>query len=328
MRPLTSLLQNRRRAVAHGSIGLAVDGDGLAAVVLDVSQAETPRLLVCHHFAGTGALTAFRQWRQREGWQHAPAHLLLGDDDYQLLPIETLDLPAQELADAARWKVKDMIDFPAEQASLACVLVPKVDQDAHLRHALAVVTPKTTVVHWMQRAQQARSRLTAIDIPELALRNLLALVQHDDAGACGLLHVGTQRATLVMVWQGELCTFRRLDITLGQLLQADDERRVAQMIERLALDLQRTCDAFERQFHTAVLRRLWVTPTPTALNLVPTLASQLTLELHVMDLKALLGVDGDQPLVDPERGVDFVPAIGAALRACDTAPAAQQRLTA
>lgn len=310
---LRSLPRLSRRTVTHGSMGLAVDGECLAAVVLDVSQADAPRLLACHRFAGQGALGAFRQWRRSEGWQLAPAHLLLGGDDYQLLPIETLELPAAELADAARWKVKDMIDFPAEQASVACVLVPKVDADAHLRQALAVVTPKATVAHWMQRAQQARCGLEAIDIPELALRNLLGLVHLNDNEACGLLHLGTHRATLVMVWQGELCTFRRLDVTLGHLLQADEERRATQ-IERLALDLQRTCDAFERQFHTAVLRRLWVTQPAVELNLVDALSRQLTLELHALDLKLLLGVEGPTLLVDPDNGVDFVPAIGAALR--------------
>lgn len=322
MPSLASLLRLSRRAVSHGSMGLAVDRHGVAAAVLDTSDPQAPRLLACHHFAGANALGAVRHWRKAEGWQQAPAHLLLGDDDYQLLPIETLDLPASELADAARWKVKDMIDFPPEQAAVACVLVPKVDADAHLRHALAVVTPKNTVAQWMLRARQSRCALAAIDIHELALRNLLALVQpppQDDAAdttdtaAYGLLHVGVHRATLVMVWQGELCTFRRLDVTLSQLLQADDERRDT-LIERLALDLQRTCDAFERQFHTAVLRRLWVTQTAAGLNLVPALAAQLTVALQALDLTALLGIDHASALVDTARDIDFVPAIGAALR--------------
>jgi MSHA biogenesis protein MshI len=191
------------------------------------------------------------------------------------------------------------------------VLVPGTEGVARSRQALAVVTRRHTVVQWMQRAQAARFDLSTIDVPELALRNIAALLP--SSGACGLLHVGVSRAMLVMVWQGELCTFRRFDLRAGQLLAADADQREA-LIERLALDLQRTSDAFERQFHAVALGRMWVTEELPGFELAPALSRYVSPEVLPLKLRECLDVDGSAPLTDPARNVDFIPAIGAALR--------------
>jgi len=299
------------------SLGMAVDGKGVAGVLMRHAAGAKPRLLACHHFDGDQALGALSLWRSGQGQRRTTNNLLLSGDDYQLLPIETLDLPAHELTDAARWKIKDMIDFPAEEAAVACVLVPAAEARRQVRHALAVATPRKTVARWMRQARLAQCQPDSIDIPELALRNILTLLP--SPAACGLLHVGLARTTLVMVWQGELCTSRRFDLSAGQWLATDAQRRLP-LVERLALDLQRTCDAFERQFHTAALGRIWVTQAHPALDLAQALKAHVALDVQPLDLRTCIDIDAPDALIDPAHGIDFIPALGAALR--DAAPAA------
>jgi len=300
-----------RGADAAGSLGLAVDGNAMSAAVVRRNADVKPRVVACRHFGGGDALHALAAWRRKNGLRRAQANLLLSNDDYQILPLDAAQLSATELAAAARWKVKDMIDFPPEEASVACVRVPAAEGVGRSRQALAVVTRRRTVVQWMQRAQAAHFELSAIDVPELALRNIAALLP--STAACGLLHVGISRATLVMVWQGELCTFRRFDLRASQLLAADADQREA-LIERLALDLQRTSDAFERQFHAAALGRMWVTEELPGLELAPALSRYVSPEVLPLKLRECVDVDADDALIDPAQDVDFIPAIGAALR--------------
>lgn len=303
------------RSFARGSgapqgLGLACERTGICAAAVRRADGLKPRVTACRSFSGEQSLPALSAWRRKSGLRRSPANLLLGGDEYQILPIEALELSGAELADAARWKVKDMIEFPPEQASVACLLVPGSD-GARSRQALAVVTPRKTVALWMQRSRAADLELSAIDIPELALRNLAALVP--STTACGLLHVGLARTTLVMVWQGELCTFRRFDLSASQLIDATTEQREA-LIERLALDLQRTTDAFERQFYAAALGRMWVTDEIEGLALGPALSRYVAPEVLPLKLREWLDIDSTDALVDPARGIDFIPAIGAALR--------------
>jgi MSHA biogenesis protein MshI len=290
---------------------MAAEGSGICAAAVRRAGGVKPRVTACESFSGEQSLPALAAWRRKSGLRRSQANLLLGGDEYQIVPIDALELTGKELAEAARWKVKDMIDFPPEQASIACVLVPGTDAVTRARQALAVVTPRKTVALWMQRSLAANLELNAIDVPELALRNVAALVP--STTACGLLHVGLARTTLVMVWQGELCTFRRFDLKASQFVDANTEQREA-LVERLALDLQRTTDAFERQFHATALGRMWVTDEIEGLALGPALSRYVASEVLPLKLREYLDIDHPNALVDPAHGIDFIPAIGAALR--------------
>jgi MSHA biogenesis protein MshI len=163
----------------------------------------------------------------------------------------------------------------------------------------------------MRRSHQARIELQAIDIPELAMRNLAALLPGDNTVA--LLHVGLARTLLVMVWKGELCNSRRFELNAQQLLSAGTMAR-EQLLERLGLDVQRTADAFERQFQAAALGGLWVTQEHPSLAVAEELERFVALRVKPFALKDHLDFDTQTTLLDPARGIDFVPAIGAALR--------------
>jgi MSHA biogenesis protein MshI len=300
-----------RRAAPSGRLGLVATDESASAAFVHRTAGAKPRVALCRAAVGPHAVKTLAEWRAHQGLADVPANLLLPVGDYQILPVDVADLPPDELADAARWKVKDMIDYPPEQASVACVLVPSADLSSPARQGLAVVAPRETVAQRMQRMLEARHALDAIDIPELALRNVALLVP--GPAAVGLLHVGLARTTLVMVWQGELCTFRRFELTAQQLIDALPEQREA-LIERLGLDLQRTCDAFERQFYSAALGPLRVIDEVPGLSVAALLRPFLNTPVEPLALREWLDIDSPDPLLDPAQGLDFIPAIGAALR--------------
>lgn len=299
------------RPAAPGWMGVTADAAQLSAAIVQRRPGARPRLTAFEAFEGDNGFEAMTAWRRRHGRRFMRANLLLNPNDYQILPIEAPDVPPEERAQAARWRVKDMIDFPAEEACVDCLLIPAAEGSVRARQALAVVSRRSVVARWMQRSGQGGMVLSAIDIPELAVRNLAALLPADNV--CALLHVGLARTLLAIVWKGELCSSRRFDLQAGQLLGAGPAER-EQLIERLGLDVQRTADAFERQFQAAAMGELWVTEEHPALSIAEELRRYVALQVRPYRLKEHLDFEADAPLVEPGRSVDFVMAVGAALR--------------
>lgn len=182
---------------------------------------------------------------------------LLGSGKYQIQLTEAPNVPEGELRDALRWRLKDMLDYPVDQATVDFVTVPS-DQIAGSRHGhvLAVSARNDVVGDCMRLFREARFPLHAVDIPEMAQRNVASLFE--DAGrALAMLAFGEDGALLTITSGGELYLSRHTEITPVQLGTADDEVR-HQALDRLILELQRSIDHFDRQFSYVPLGRLLV----------------------------------------------------------------------
>ena len=310
---LRSYFKLPQRTLRGDSLGITTANTATAsAAVITRADDGTLRLKAVESFDGASALSTLSRWQHGSAWRRCRTHLLLDDAHYQLLPVDAPDVPEAELSDALRWQVKDLIGYPAEDASIGSVLVPAASESIRTRQAWVVVARRDTVAERMRSARDARIELDSIDVPELALRNLALLPSPD--GACALLHVGLQRSTLVMVWKGDLCSVRRFDLTAAALLDAAPDQ-FETLVERLAQDVQRSADAFERHFHAAALGRLWVLDEQAGLPLADALARHITLQVKPMRLSDWIGIDTTRPLMDAKAHIDFLPAIGAALRA-------------
>ena len=308
---LSMLASTLRPAAAPGCLGVQADAGHASAAMVSRRPGGKPRLTALHAVSSDAALPAIARWQRQHGLKSARVNLLLDAGDYQILPVDVPEVAPAEIADAMRWRVKDMIDFAPEQASIGCLLLPNASDSSRTQQALVVVSNRDTIAQWMKRSRAASLELQSIDVPEIALRNLALLAAGD--GACALLHVGLQRSSLVIVWRGELCSLRRFDIRLRQFLDADTDH-FDSLVERLGQDVQRSSDAFDRQFYAAALGRLWVTQEQAGLDLATPLARHITLQVRPLVLREWLDIDADTPLMDAAQEIDFLPAIGAALR--------------
>ena len=95
-----------------------------------------------------------------------------------------------------------------------------------------------------------------IDIPETAQRNISALLE-DEGRGLALVSLGANGGLLTVTCGGELYQARQIDVALGQNM---DEEHRSHAFERIALELQRSLDNFERQFPYIGVSRLLVAP--------------------------------------------------------------------
>lgn len=270
-----------------------------------------PRVQACQRFDAKGGLPALHRWWAGFGSRRVGASLLLRAQDYQLLQIEAPAVEPGEYRSAARWQIQDQIDFPAEAAALDCLQLPAGSSSQQSSKLFAVVTRQALVQRSVTEWRSAGLALNVIDIPEMALRNLAVLAS--GAQACAFVHMGLDETHLILLWQEELCVSRQLSIG-GQQLRALEEFPRAAQLEHLALEIQRTVDAFGRQFSAANLTQLWVSAVHDVDGIVQALASQLSLAVKAYRIAEWLDFDPGVQAIDIEQRIDHTLAIGAALR--------------
>lgn len=273
-------------------------------------QGRRPRILACQSVAVDPGLTALRGWWRGQAHKSDRAALLLDAADYQVLQIAAPAVAPDEYRAAARWLIKEQIDFPVDEAALDCFAIPG-DGAAAASRLHTVVARQQMVSRTVAEWRGAGVQLQAIDIPELALRNLALLACGDLA--CAFLHIGIDDARLLLLWQSEMCVSRLLPFG-GRQLRGLDEARQLEHAERLALEIQRSVDAFGRQFSAAHLSQLWVSSVHDAAGVTAALAAQVSLQVQAFEPADWLDFDDAVQPFDLDAGLDHTLAIGAALR--------------
>lgn len=298
-----------RRAAAPWLALHAGEGTMLGALAVDLTD-RRPAVRLLPPAPVSDRADTLRSWRESIG---APVRgsAVLRSSEYRVLPIEPPDLPDAEQREAARWQIADALDFPVEQASIDLLRVP-ASGGSYARQRFAVAAPHEHVQRWMQQCRDADLPLHAVDIPEMSMRNLSVLAAGDSAHA--FVHVGLRSTRLALLWRRELCSFRQLDVSAQHLAERDDEGRQA-LIERLALDVQRTVDAFVRQFSGVQLEALWLSSLHELEAVADALALLLAQRVRPFVLDEHVRVEGPVPALDLARSLDHLLVIGAALRA-------------
>jgi MSHA biogenesis protein MshI len=236
---------------------------------------------------------------------------LLHPAEYQLLMVDAPNVPREELKAAIRWRVKDLLDYHIDDATMDVLDIP-VDKDAPGKsHYMYTVAAKNEVVQaQVARFQQAKIPLEVIDIPETAQRNIAELYEtaHRGIGMLSFDHAG---GLFTLSFEGELYLARRLDLTWSQLVGAREDQRQL-YFERIGVELQRSLDHFERQYQNITLSELVLGPMPEDIGLVAFLSSQLYLPLRQINLADALEFAGGDMGVDEQWRLLHV--LGAALR--------------
>lgn len=241
------------------------------------------------------------------------ATMLVGGE-YQLLQTDAPDIAdREELREALRWKVKDMVDFPVDQARLDYFDVQQDGGPAvRGRQVFVVIAKAATLRPKVEMFQDARLALSVIDIPEMGLRNVAQLFEQASRGLV-LLNFTALGGMLLFSFSGEICAVRRIEVTLPQLETA--ESRLSELFDRIALEVQRSIDNFERQFKSITLARLVTPDLASVPGLIDYLRGYLSIKVDPLDLAEVIDFPAIPELRNPRRQAELMPIIGAALRA-------------
>ena len=229
-----------------------------------------------------------------------------------MLVVDAPNVPRDELKSAIRWRIKDLLDYHVDDATMDVLDIPSGTDVAVRNHSMYAVVARNEVIQKkIATFEAAEIPLSVIDIPEIAQRNMSALHETKDRGAA-LLYFNNEFGLLTITCNGELYFARRIEIGLTQILGAAPDAR-GELFSRVVLELQRTFDHFDRQFHHVPVAKVLLGPEPEETGLLDVLKSSLDLPVEQVNLLEHLSFDGHGA---PDEAVQWqlFHLIGAALR--------------
>ena len=288
--------------------GIVTGEDGTAIASVKRHSRAKPELQSCDFNADDNGTTAAPPVVSLAKLGKSPCTTVLPVGDYQLLVVEAPDVPDDELAAAIRWRIKDMLDFPIDEAVIDIFDAPPTGP-ANTKQVYVVVARADTVRQRIEMLEQAGANLEIIDIPELAMRNIAACLPEDEAGLVSL-YFGEARCLITITHNAELYLTRSIDIGYRDLQEQAASPQA--LCNRLALEIQRSMDYYEHNYHQAPVRAIAILPVPVTLyGLTDALQQTLGVSTRMINVDDVIE-GSDRP--DDAHAADCLLAVGSALR--------------
>lgn len=303
---------SRLRKTKHkGLAAVMPDSTGVSVARVE-SNAVHVKLRDCAFQARDGAtdsaglLTSLSKEHQLD--QYA-CTTLLDIGDYQLLLVEAPEVPPAELRAAIRWRVREMIDFHVDDAMVDVFDAPASAARGIQDHLYAVVARSALVQERVDQIQNAGANLEVIDIPELALRNIVARLP-EDANGVAMLYFAEDRGLVTLIRDSTLYLARTLELGYRDFAAAGADP--SHLWDQLALEVQRSMDYYDRHFQQANISNVLIAPLPeTVPGLEEGLQQNLGLPVRSVALDEVVELEAP---VNQEQAAHCFLAVGAALR--------------
>jgi MSHA biogenesis protein MshI len=301
-----------------GIVGIGYLPQGISIAVASNIDNSKLRLNYCEFIPTLNSseqYTVIRELVAKHSLHEFDCHLVLNIDNYRRVNIEAPTVAENEMNDAIRWKITDLIDFPIDKATIDYYSVP-LSMRANSGKMLEVIaSPNDLIKDLSDKSKQAGLQLKVIDILETVLRNLAVLLPENKRGVA-VLYLQESSGTILIQKEGVIYLSRNFDIGYRDLgldspdASDDSQHNIEQ--NNLALEIQRSLDYVESYYGIPPISGLVV--IPLALNtqgLLNILSGNHGITARIMDLSAIVDCD---ILLDDATQSRCSPVIGATLR--------------
>ena len=301
------------------------DSIRITASVLDEGANNSKR---AHHLASRMSSIASK----------SPVTSVLPEDCYQIVLLDVPKVPENEINDAARWQIKDQIDFPVDEIVVEMFKLPKQSTSDDKTMGYAVAARRKSIKQHIELVKGSGLSLDVIDIPELCTRNIATLLPQDNFGVA-FLHFTQTHGILTITRKGVLYMIRRIDkgrsaidaAATGEFAAAEldptseldilrgpddadpfagDYSR-AELVNNIVQEVQRSLDFYDTHYDCEPLNELVLSPGSNIGGLAKSLNEHLGLAVSSLNLNRLFEMQTE--LSAHEQNACLL-AIGAALR--------------
>ncbi|QSP96026.1 biogenesis protein MshI [Marinobacter salinisoli] len=276
---LAGLLNRAGGRRSHVCLEVRPDGIAWAAVASGASPASG--FVEC---MPAKRLQTLQGLVDQRNWSGARTTLVLPLDQYQVFQMERPEgVDESELADALKWKLKDFLDFPPSDA--VSDVFPFPEDASRGRGALVNVVSarKSLVQELVTLVRDTGLELVTIDIAELALRNLVSVLDQNGRGAA-LVHLRDGYGQMVVCRKDTLYLSRRLDVAANDLM---DVARQENAVQSLALEMQRSLDYYESQLGQVPPATIQMVARDKSLPLASMVSSYVAASVQMLDWSSL-----------------------------------------
>lgn len=233
---------------------------------------------------------------------------VLSPDEYSLHLVEAPNVEPEELRAAVRWSVKDLLDMKIDDAAIEVFPVPD-DAYRGRKMVYVVATAKSRIQKIVEMVTAADLELAIIDIPELAMKNIVNSFVDDSSGVA-FMDLRRNGSTMNITNDGNLYLTRRINTQMApDVMQSGDWDKSK---DRLVLEIQRSLDYYESQMSKGQVTKILIAQRQTDSDaMTRTLDELLSANVGSFNMADVLESDIE---LTPELQQISLTAIGATLR--------------
>ncbi|MGH1469843.1 MAG: pilus assembly protein PilM [Cellvibrionaceae bacterium] len=303
---MLSILTGKRRDV--GLVGIEASDDGLAIAHVITDQKSGVWLKQCEYIDtdnDANQSDILSKKIEDMGLSDLPCNWVLRPSNYSLLLIEAPNVPDEEMKEAVRWKIKDLIPVAVEDVVIDVFTLPEDGTRSGKKMIYVVASEKSYVQGKVDLVKDVNLLLESIDIVEMAVRNISEVISEDERGIA-IVRLRPNAGNLLLMKKDKLYLSRQFDLKYnGGLFDELPE-------DSLILELQRSLDYYERQMGQAAPASIFFCGDNISEDkITSTMKNSLTGAVKFLDLKESLKMPEDY---DEQKIQMCIGAIGGALR--------------
>lgn len=324
--------KKKKRGQGMNAVVLSEEGIAHASVLQTAGQ---PPTLQSFHYSAiqnkAETASALKQFVQQNKLENKSITTSLLIADSNLVMLEKPEVANNELRQAVRWRIKDSLSFDVNSAIVDVFEIPGQKERGRTPLVYVTAAEKDFLKQRIHLLEEQHLDVESIDIAELVMRNIAALLPEDQQGVA-LLKLDATKGLMTLTQDSSLYLARNIDVgysslsssatnsilgenpneadglTLEEGLAPDQQRT----LDAIVLEVQRSLDYYESHFAKHAINSLVIAPLPYKIpGMIKYLASALGLQVRLLDLNVVL--DMPAPMSDEQQSNGFF-AIGAALR--------------
>lgn len=302
-----------KKAAQSSSVrsGIALADGAFALAVVRREDTGKPRIEHCESHAVADMGQSLKAHLDKLRATRSPACAVIDGDDYQIVQIEAPEVLPSEMRAAVRWRLRDAINFSVDEAAVDIFEIPDPVRRSQNKMLFAVAARDSAVQRIAGVLKPVAKGFNAIDIPELCLRNVSALLPQDAKGVA-MLALHDNFAQLVITRQGVMYLTRRIETKPRFESLAHGRARDDIDAGALALELQRSLDYYESHYDQSAIGDLVIAPAhERSESLGNALKNETSLRISRLDVRELCNVYKSGELI---ADWPCLMALGAALR--------------
>ncbi|MDX1902417.1 MAG: hypothetical protein SFW66_10550 [Gammaproteobacteria bacterium] len=297
----------RSRIFRHGSqrmagglcaLGIAHD-EIILAINRRPNQFQLDELIVVPREKETPLSDILSAVVEKYQLEEMPCTLMLQPHEYELFLLDNPPVKKSEFQSAIRWKILSLIHFPLDEAIIDHFQVPLQKTHNPQQMIMVAVTRKNLLQAYSKAIKQSRLDLTAITIQEMGLRNATVLFD-DDLKSTALIYLQDQGSEILIVNNKLLYFHRDLKLRLKEFESLKDftETSSHEVLDHLALDIQRSFDYYQAQWRKPLPARIYLI---IANGVYPIeamtryLVKRLAIEVNAFDLRFAITIKQNIP---------------------------------
>lgn len=312
------------------AVVLCEKGIAHACVIRNAGQLPTLKSVYFSPFESkTETASALKKLVQENKLEDKSITTSLHVSNSNLVMLEKPEVAENELRQAVRWKIKDSLPFDVNNAIVDVFEIPGQIERGRTPLVYVTAAEKEFLKQHIQLLEEQNLEIETIDIAELVMRNIAALLPEDQQGVA-LLKLDATNGLMTLTQDSSLYLARNIEVGYSSLASSNsilgenphesdglaleegmspDQRRA---LDEIVLEVQRSLDYYESHFAKAAINSLVLAPLPCEIpGVINYLATALGLQVRSLDLNAVL--DMQQPISEEQQAKCFF-AIGAALR--------------